>query len=229
MARVVKHPAVRRAELLDHAQALFFARGYEATTVNDVLDAAAVSKGGFYHHFGSKEDLLEAIAARAAEQALEALLPAMEGAGPGAVDQLNAFFAAGRRLKSEGAAQWRAAFSAVLKPENVVLNHRVQAAMTAAVAPALAAVIARGRDQGVFRVSDPEPIAEIILNLSAINRAALARLVLARDPAEAAGARAALEARLRLQGVVIDRILGLPEGTIVYVDEALAPDGLGPD
>ena len=69
--RVVKAAAVRRLELLDIAQRLFLERGYERTTVNDVIDAAGVSKGAFYHHFRAKEDLLEAIAERMARQSLE--------------------------------------------------------------------------------------------------------------------------------------------------------------
>jgi AcrR family transcriptional regulator len=60
--RVLKAPAVRRAELIDCAQRLFLTRGYERTTINDVIAAAGLSKGAFYHHFRSKEDMLEAIA-----------------------------------------------------------------------------------------------------------------------------------------------------------------------
>src|SRR6185437_776110 len=67
--RVLKAPAVRRAELLDCAQGLFLTRGYDQTTVNDVIAATGLSKGAFYHHFRAKEDLLEAIADRFAREA----------------------------------------------------------------------------------------------------------------------------------------------------------------
>jgi AcrR family transcriptional regulator len=68
--RVLKAPAVRRAELINCAQGLFLTRGYERTTINDVIAATGLSKGAFYHHFRSKEDLLEAIAARFARESL---------------------------------------------------------------------------------------------------------------------------------------------------------------
>ena len=65
---MLKAPAVRRAELIDCAQRLFLTRGYERTTINDVIAATGLSKGAFYHHFRAKEDLLEAIAARFARR-----------------------------------------------------------------------------------------------------------------------------------------------------------------
>ena len=37
---------------------MFFSKGFEDTTIQDVLDLAGVSKGGFYHHFKSKDELL---------------------------------------------------------------------------------------------------------------------------------------------------------------------------
>lgn len=43
-------------------------KGYAATTVNDVLEAADVAKGTFYHHFSSKEDLLGWVADRIKEK-----------------------------------------------------------------------------------------------------------------------------------------------------------------
>ena len=87
--RVVKAAAVRRLELVDLAERLFLEKGYERTTVNDVIDAAGVSKGAFYHHFRSKEDLLEAIAARFGQQSLASVegLEALHAGG--ALERLN--------------------------------------------------------------------------------------------------------------------------------------------
>lgn len=59
----------KRQELLNAAEKLFCARGYEGTSVQDILTAAGMSKGGFYHHFASKEDVMKALCARRAERA----------------------------------------------------------------------------------------------------------------------------------------------------------------
>src|SRR5258706_2118938 len=69
MPRVVKHPELRRSEILDCAQALFLARGYDNASLNEVIAVAGVSKGAFYHYFASKEALLEALAGRVAQGA----------------------------------------------------------------------------------------------------------------------------------------------------------------
>ena len=51
-----------RAKLLDAALQVIRAQGYSATSVDDLCRAAGVTKGGFFHHFKSKEDLAVAAA-----------------------------------------------------------------------------------------------------------------------------------------------------------------------
>ena len=53
---------VRRDAFLDVAQRLVQTKGYEAMSVQDVLDELEASKGAFYHYFDSKQALLEAVA-----------------------------------------------------------------------------------------------------------------------------------------------------------------------
>lgn len=58
---VRKNPAERKAELLVLSRSLFLKHGYEAVTVAAILQAANLSKGGLYHHFDSKDDILREI------------------------------------------------------------------------------------------------------------------------------------------------------------------------
>ena len=51
----------RRAELLTIAAELFATRGYTQTTVRDIGDAAGILSGSLYHHFDSKEAMLDEI------------------------------------------------------------------------------------------------------------------------------------------------------------------------
>ena len=58
-----------RTRLLDAAMQVIRAQGYSATTVDDICRAAGLSKGAFFHHFKSKEDLALAAAAHFSQMA----------------------------------------------------------------------------------------------------------------------------------------------------------------
>jgi AcrR family transcriptional regulator len=50
-----------RRRILAAAVDLFADHGYDATSVSQVISRAGVAKGGFYHHFASKDELLDAV------------------------------------------------------------------------------------------------------------------------------------------------------------------------
>jgi TetR/AcrR family transcriptional regulator, cholesterol catabolism regulator len=58
---VTPQPTDRRAELLGIAAGLFAERGLRATTVRDIADAAGILSGSLYHHFDSKESMVDEI------------------------------------------------------------------------------------------------------------------------------------------------------------------------
>ena len=58
-----------RTRLLDAAMAVFRAKGYAATSVDDLCRAAGVTKGAFFHHFRTKEEVAVAGAAHFGEMA----------------------------------------------------------------------------------------------------------------------------------------------------------------
>jgi TetR/AcrR family transcriptional repressor of nem operon len=64
-----------RKRLLDAAMLVIRAQGYSATTVDDICRAAGLTKGAFFHHFKSKEELAVAAAAHFSAMA-EALFAA---------------------------------------------------------------------------------------------------------------------------------------------------------
>lgn len=47
-----------KATLVEAAISLFSERGFATTTVQEIVERAEVTKGAFYHHFGTKEDVL---------------------------------------------------------------------------------------------------------------------------------------------------------------------------
>jgi TetR/AcrR family transcriptional regulator, cholesterol catabolism regulator len=55
---ITRDPDGTRKALIASAVALFEHRGYAATSVQSIVDDAGLTKGAFYHHFDSKDDLL---------------------------------------------------------------------------------------------------------------------------------------------------------------------------
>jgi AcrR family transcriptional regulator len=52
---------VLRSKIMDRAAALFYERGYAATSIRDIADAVGISSSTMYHHFTNKQDVLHAI------------------------------------------------------------------------------------------------------------------------------------------------------------------------
>jgi TetR/AcrR family transcriptional regulator, cholesterol catabolism regulator len=68
-----------RQEILRTAARLFQQRGYDATSMNDVAAALKLSKGGLYHHFQSKDEILFEIMNHAMEITEERVLAPVRG------------------------------------------------------------------------------------------------------------------------------------------------------
>lgn len=53
-----------RENIIQVADRLFYQRGYDHTSFADIADAVGISRGNFYHHFKSKDDILTAVISR---------------------------------------------------------------------------------------------------------------------------------------------------------------------
>jgi AcrR family transcriptional regulator len=71
MASQAERRASTRARVLDAAEALFAAHGYEATSTDEILELAEVSRGALYHHFGTKRAVFEGVFERVSDAAIE--------------------------------------------------------------------------------------------------------------------------------------------------------------
>ena len=62
--RTASRDSLTKQKLLDAAQELMLAKGYTATSVDEVCNAAGLTKGSFFHYFEGKEDLGKEVAER---------------------------------------------------------------------------------------------------------------------------------------------------------------------
>ena len=64
-----KHPEETVNRILEAATRLFLEKGYEHTSIQDIIsNLGGLSKGAIYHHFKSKEDILEAVTDKMTEE-----------------------------------------------------------------------------------------------------------------------------------------------------------------
>ena len=61
MRRTKEEAAQTRQDLLEAALTIFSQQGYAAARLEDIAEAAGVTRGAIYHHFGSKADLFQAL------------------------------------------------------------------------------------------------------------------------------------------------------------------------
>ncbi|MFR5527352.1 MAG: TetR/AcrR family transcriptional regulator, partial [[Clostridium] innocuum] len=59
-----KYPQRTVEKILEVSLALFNEKGYEKTTIQDIVNALGMSKGAIYHHFKSKDEIIEALSER---------------------------------------------------------------------------------------------------------------------------------------------------------------------
>lgn len=94
-----------RDKLLEAACVAFGQKGYEATSVDDLLTQVGVSPSNFYYHFDSKEALALEVLEATFSRARERFAPILKDPGPSAVEKLerlHALFV--ERMKASGCA-----------------------------------------------------------------------------------------------------------------------------
>src|SRR5580698_8771862 len=77
-----------KIRLLDAAVGVIRAKGYSAATVDDICQRAGVTKGGFFHHFSSKEELAVSAAEHFSSNANELFTTAPYQSLPDPLDRL---------------------------------------------------------------------------------------------------------------------------------------------
>ncbi len=157
----------RRSKILETAERLFYRKGYEDTSIQDILDEMKMSKGGFYHHFESKLHLLDALCeSQMLENGLR-MKEAVEAAAGDAVAQINALYEH-CTLWQEGQIEFT---SLVLRTAylggSVQLRDSLKQAMLQSARPLIREIIHAGVSQKKFFTRYPDDIGELLLLLFA--------------------------------------------------------------
>jgi TetR/AcrR family transcriptional regulator, transcriptional repressor for nem operon len=71
-----------RSEVLDRAMAVFWRRGYEATSIRDLVEATGINRGSIYGTFGDKKGLFLAVLAHYAEEVAKPMMAELSDPDP---------------------------------------------------------------------------------------------------------------------------------------------------
>jgi len=140
----------RKHEFMAAALELFYQKGYENTTIKDIIDELGVSKGAFYHYFESKEDIIITIAKEFTRHAAGIVREIFERPGLTALEKMNLAFESLNEYKIREA-EWRTKFKgAIQNDENLKLQNMIINSMKNEIRSLYADLIETGVKEGVF-------------------------------------------------------------------------------
>ena len=150
----------RKQELLQIAYRLFITRGYENTSVDDIIEEAGVAKGTYYYHFESKEQTLESVIGMMIDRETEAARQILAAPIP-APQKMAGIIEAIRPSQEELPIQ-----GALVRPENVVMHDKIRKRLLDTAVPLLSEVVEEGVRDGVFSCDNVPTRVRMLLVLS---------------------------------------------------------------
>ena len=216
MGRVVKDPVVRQNEILDVAQQLFYTKGYEQTAVRDIISEIGIAKGTFYHHYNSKEELLDSLLDRLLAQSLSIIIPIVEDENMLAIEKLHQFFAQVSNFKLENESFLRALLPVWYQDSNAIMREKMKVITLKEISPLIAQIIHQGIAEGVFHTDYPDEMGSLIMQILHGLSETLARLILKLD-GEAANWDE-VKRKIKVYDTAVASLLGTAPDSIHLID-----------
>lgn len=164
----VEEIKTRKQEFLNIALELFYQKGFENTTINDIIYQAGVSKGAFYHYFNSKEEVLETIARQYVEKKLDVIEKIAGQDDLNSLEKINQISEDMFGFKMQHAEmRWKIykiiARNNNIKLENLILEYSLELSR-----PIYNKIIMQGIAEGRFKINYPEEVADLYTYLNSI-------------------------------------------------------------
>ena len=156
----MKKGEIKKQVILQTAETMFCRNGYETTSVQDILDALHTSKGSFYHHYASKELLLEEICRTRAKNGMEKIISGLTDS-TSATENINRLFSGAMPLNGENLSFLRMLLPVFTLPEGRQVRAGYADALTEMMLPSTVKEIERGNETGEFYCTDPQHSAEM--------------------------------------------------------------------
>ncbi len=160
MTRITKNPEERKNELMDAAQELFLEKGYEKTSVSEIVKQIHVAQGTFYYHFKSKSEILDAIIDRFISLIEIVLSEIIFDKQRDVLDRINT--AINKLFEITGSNH--EIIDYIHQESNALLHERIVKITMERLVPLLSAAVTEGAASGRFKISHPEETVEVLLS-----------------------------------------------------------------
>lgn len=160
-----KYPEITRTRILEAATKLFLEKGWEETTVQDIVDELGdVTRGAFYHHFQSKDDIIDAVTTEMFSGNFSSLVKENAGLNISGLNKLRNLLIASFGNK-EQVEFVKAAPSVLQSP--ILIGKQVRDCIDS-IAPHICKCIEEGNQDGSLNVENPKQASEtfsLLVNL----------------------------------------------------------------
>jgi AcrR family transcriptional regulator len=149
----------RKSDILMASQELFNSKGFQETSINDIMRKVGASKGGFYYHFETKNQVLDTLIEQQVAQIIEPMKRISECPGLNALQKLRRVLEEEFRISMENYNP----DNHVHNIKNVDMHQRILVGMVHRFAPIIAALVEQGINEGLFKTDYPLEASEIIV------------------------------------------------------------------
>lgn len=216
MPREVKSPEIRKNEILVTAQRFFFNKGFESTSIQDIIDELGIAKGTFYHYFNSKTDLLDQLINSITDEMYSLLTPIVKS-DMTAIEKFNTMFREGTAFKMNNPEVFIIMLKVLFTDENTILRTKMYRKMVEKMTSMYAEIIQQGNDEGVFHVSMPDDIAELLLQIATLLNETICRIMLRKDTDQRI-LTDMIRTKLAVYQDTMENILHTPHGSITLLE-----------
>ncbi|MCR4990697.1 MAG: TetR/AcrR family transcriptional regulator [Lachnospiraceae bacterium] len=150
----------RKLELLDIAYGMFLSKGYENTSVDEIIEKANIAKGTFYYYFESKEMLLEEVIGMMIDKEIEAAKKILD-ADLSAPQKIAGIISSLRPSENELPIE-----DALMRPENIIMHDKVRKQLIEKAVPLISDVVKEGINDGLFECENVFERVRMVLVLS---------------------------------------------------------------
>ena len=154
--RIIKKE-IRKKELLNIAYKLFMTKGYENTSVDEIIAEAKIAKGTYYYYFESKEETLEKVIEMMIEEECKKANEILQS-NLSVQEKILGIIISMRPNTEELKIQ-----KAINIPENIVMHKKINKKIIEVITPLLTEVIEEGKKQNIFDCDNVKERIEIIL------------------------------------------------------------------